>query len=335
MSRAIVRLGHRCNNACVFCGQAGVSSEAALDFETALRGVNVREVTFAGGEPLLDPRLEDAIATAKELGIEAIGVQTNGRGLDLRRLAALGVTDVHLSVHAATAAPHDYHTQVEGSFAAIEDALRDRAGVTIVVTSVVTRSSFRELAALPRWLVDRGVAAWTIAVPHVAGRTATDFDRVVPRLGLAMPYVLHAASRAMDLGLPTAISGAPLCVLGPHAALALADDLPRAYAEVCDACPARSRCVGVDAAYLARFTAEELRGIEAPRDEAAMSPALARMFVGPGTLTPTHVTSHDAPADVRRRLPLLGRPRAATAEVRGRADPRDARELFPELFDDD
>jgi hypothetical protein len=319
----------------VFCGQAGVSSEEALDFEAALRGVKAREVTFVGGEPLLDPRLEDAIASAKALGLEAIGVQTNGRGLDLRRLAALGVTDVHLSVHAATAAAHDYHTQVEGSFAAIEDALRDVTGVTIVVTSVVTRSSFRELAALPRWLVDHGVAAWTIAVPHVAGRAATGFDRVVPRLGLAMPYVLHAASRAMALGLPTAIAGAPLCVLGPHAALALADDLPRAYADACDACSARSRCVGVDATYLARFTAEELRTIEVPRDAAAMPPALARMFVGAGTLISTPVRTHDAPADVRRRLPLLGRPRAATAEVRGRPDPRDARELFPDLFDDD
>jgi hypothetical protein len=334
VSRAVVRLGHRCNNACVFCGQAGVD-EAALDFEDALRGEERREVTFVGGEPLLDPRLDDAIAIARELGFEAIGVQTNGRGLDLRRLAALGVTDVHLSVHPATAAAHDYHTQVEGSFAAIEEALDDRAGIPVVVTSVVTRSSFRELAALPRWLVDRGVAAWTIAIPHVAGRAATGFDRVVPRLGLALPYVLHAASRAAALGLPTAISGAPLCVLGPHAALAMRDDSPRAYAEVCDACPARSRCVGVDTTYLARFTAEELRAIAAPSDAAAMAPALARMFVGAGTLTPTPVADHDAPADVRRRLPLLGRPRAATAEIRGRPDPRDARELFPELFEDD
>ena len=319
----------------MFCGQVGVASEEELEYAAALRGAAVREVTFVGGEPLLDPRLEDAIAEARSLGFEAIGVQTNGRGLDLERLAALGVTDVHLSVHAATAAAHDYHTQVEGSFAAIEEALRERAGVTVVVTSVVTRSSFRELAALPRWLVDRGVAAWTIAMPHVAGRAATSFDRVLPRLGLAMPYVLHAASRAMAFGLPTAIAGAPLCVLGPHATLAMRDDVPRAYAEVCDACSARSRCVGVDAAYLARFTAEELRAIEAPRDDVAMPAALARMFVGAGTLVSTPVTPHDAPADVRRHLPLLGRPRAATAEVRGRTESRDARELFPDLFDDD
>ncbi len=318
----------------MFCGQAGVD-ESVLAYEEALRAAaaEYREVTFAGGEPTLDPRLPDAIALARALGFEAVGVQTHGRGVDLRRLADAGLTDVHLSIHGRAAA-HDYHTGVEGSFAAIENALALASGLTVVVTTVVTRSSFRELAALPQWLVDRGVSAWMLAVPRVAGRTAAAFDRVVPRLGLALPFALHAATRAVALGLPTAIAGAPLCVLGPHAGLATTRDRPRAYAETCDACAARSRCVGVDAAYLARFTAEELRSIELPTSGGAMPARLARMFVGPGTLVTATPTVHDAPATVRRRLPVLGRPQAAVAEVRGRAQTREARELFPELYDD-
>ena len=329
--RAVVVLGHRCDNGCVFCGQAGVD-EAARDWEDALRASanEHREVTFAGGEPTLDPRLPEAIAMARALGFEAIGVQTHGRGVDLA-----GLTDVHLSIHGASAAAHDYHTQVEGSFAAIEDLLARASGVTVVVTTVVTRSSFRELAAMPQWLVDRGVAAWTLALPHVAGRAATGFDRVVPRLGLALPFVLHAATRAIAQGLPTAISGAPLCVLGPHARLALEADRPRTHAAPCEGCSARSRCVGVDAAYLARFTAEELRAIDATEIGSSLPARLARMFVGAGTLVTTPIAAHEAPAEVRRRLPLLGRPNAATAEVRGRGESRDARELFPKLYDEE
>jgi hypothetical protein len=334
-TRAVVRLGHRCNNACVFCGQAGVDDDTPLPFEPALRaaaGVH-REVTFVGGEPTLDPRLPDAVALARSLGFEAIGVQTNGRGLDVAGLVARGLSDVHLSIHGATAPVHDYHTQIEGSFAALASALP--GSITTVVSTVVTRSNYRVLSELAGWLHDRGVAAWLLAVPHVAGGAASAFDRIVPRLGLALPYVLHAASRATALGLRTAIAGAPLCALGPHARLALRDETRRAYAPTCDACPARARCVGVDAAYLARFTAEELRPVDAPPESSALPPHHARMFVGPGTLVPATVAPHPPPADARRHLPLLGRPRAAVTEVRGHTPSRDARELFPQLFEDE
>jgi hypothetical protein len=124
-------------------------------------------------------------------------------------------------------------------------------------------------------------------------------------------------------------------VLGPHARLALEGDRPRTHAEPCEECSARSRCVGVDAAYLARFTAEELRAIDTPPTTSPLPPRLARMFVGPGTLVAMPMAAHEAPATVRRRLPLLGRPNAATAEVRGRVESREARVLFPDLYDDE
>ena len=37
------------------------------------------------------------------------------------------------------------------------------------------------------------VAAWLLEWPRVAGRAAAGFDRVVPRLGMAMPFALHAS----------------------------------------------------------------------------------------------------------------------------------------------
>ena len=47
------------------------------------------------------------------------------------------------------------------------------------MTTVLTRSNLRNLAALPGWLRERGVAAWCVAVPVVAGRDPSPFQRVV------------------------------------------------------------------------------------------------------------------------------------------------------------
>jgi hypothetical protein len=179
------------------------------------------------------------------------------------------------------------------------------------------------------------VAAWLLAVPRTAGGAADAFDRVVPRLGLAMPFALHALHTARTLALPAFVQGAPSCLLGPFAARAL-PDAPRAYHEVCDGCRARTACSGVDPRYLARFGGDELT----PREASAFDPveaALLRLFVGVGELAPLRSIAAPAPpAEVRRGLPLLGRVQPALREV-SRGAPKQSgealRELFPALFD--
>src|SRR5579859_8129120 len=113
-ARAIVRVLLACNNRCVFCAQDGLPI-TRTEVETELTALRARsdEVTFVGGEPMLEPRLTAFIGRAKGLGFRRIGVQTNGRGLAAPdfapALAGAGLTDVHLSVHGADAAVHDYH----------------------------------------------------------------------------------------------------------------------------------------------------------------------------------------------------------------------------------
>jgi hypothetical protein len=131
-------------------------------------------------------------------------------------------------------------------------------------------------------------------------------------------------------------------LLGPFAARALADD-PRAYAEACASCGARSRCPGVDAEYLRRFEGDELSAHEAiapddrdDRDDRVGH--LARMFVGAGELA--QPTTSDV-ARPRARLPMLGKvkpARPAREEAPRRAELRtgDAlRAILPGLFDDE
>ncbi len=302
-ARPTLRLTLACDSSCVFCAQEGLPRAHAVTDPSAeleaLRARGADEVTFVGGEPALSTVLPEAVARARALGMERVGVQTNGVALAeagaLGALAGAGLTDVHLSIHGASAEVHDHHTGRPGSFEAACRTLGEsrRLGMPAIVTTVLTRSSYRVIADLPVFLSSRGVAAWCIETVRTAGRAVRAFDRIVPRLALAIPFALHALDSARTRGLDAWIRGAPSCLLGPFASAALdlapsgpasAAAASRAYGAPCGRCGARALCPGVDAQYLARFGDDELR----PRD--AVTPGAwpwpARAFVGVGELGP-------------------------------------------------
>lgn len=310
-SRAAVRLGFDCDNECVFCAQAGLTGhvESVRDELAKLRADH-DEVTFIGGEPTLDSRLVSAIAEARALGYTAIGLQTNARqlandgGESFTALVDAGLSDLQLSIHAPTPEAHDYHTGRAGSFAACIDliARAQRADITVVVATVVTRSNFRELAKLPPVLKRRGVAAWLLEVTRPHGRAADNFARVVPRVGMAMPWALHALEQARRNALSAWIRGAPLCALGPFAVSSVrAPD--REYPPPCRACPSRPQCPGIDSAYVEVFGHSELRpvGKVSPTPPTEFDDGrrrLMRMFVGVGELVVRPPQLYSPAADV-------------------------------------
>ena len=346
--RSAVSPGRACDNACVFCAQQGLEPAKNDDPQVArllegARAAGADGVTFVGGEPGIDGRLDALVTRARALGFTRVGVQTNGWALAepgrVDALARAGLTDVHLSVHGAEARVHDWHVGRAGAF---EAAMRTMsaaraASLDVVVATVLTRSSFRALAPLPRMLASRGAAGWCIEVARWRGRAATASDRVVPRLALALPFALHAIDAAEAVGLPAFLRGAPSCLLGPWASRALDGDT-RAYGAACQGCPSRSACPGVDEEYLARFGEGELAACApvAPDDRHAAARA---MFVGVGEMAPPGPTSATAPSPERARvaLPMLGRPSPARGEVNA-SSPRQTgealRAILPGLFGD-
>lgn len=345
MTRAWVRVAATCDNHCRFCAQAGATSpslatDPAIALQ-ALRDDGHGSVGFVGGDPLTADAglgsLERWVAAARACGFAGVGVQTHGRAGATRwsSLVDAGVTDVQLSLHGGRAEVHDYHTDVDGSFvAAIATAelLRSR-GVTVVVRTVLTRSNFRVVSELPAVLARLGIAAWRVGLVHAIGAASAGFDHLVPRLGLALPFALHALERARRAGLGVAIEGAPACMLGPLATWAVApeDTEVRSHAPVCEGCAARPRCVGVDAHYLARFGADELRPRDAFASQAAMSRAHAEMFAGVGAA----VVGAAAPTTAAsKRLPIAGKAAPGRDETRTPAAPDAAHGLFAALFED-
>lgn len=320
-TRATLSLLTDCNNQCAFCAPDGLTASPPRDLDTLALALGELapmhdEVTLTGGEPTLHPALPEVIAAARRLGFRRVGLQTNGRRLREEGYAAAlcdaGLTDVHLSLHGLGPAIHDHHTGVEGSFAELAEGLAAarHAGLTTVVTTVLTRSNARSLTALAPWLAAQSVAAWAVAVPRTAGRLHAAFDRVFPRLAMAMPHALHALATAQQRRVTVFLRGAPLCVLGPFEARSL-PDAPRAYdPRACGQCPARSRCPGVDARYLQRFGGDELSPTRAPaaapKPFTARELALAAMFVGEGPHGPGAVAVQSAPAGAARvALPIV------------------------------
>ena len=363
----------RCNNGCVFCAQAGVTGGAPLGEQLEAARREGDEVTLVGGEPTLDPRLAEHVAGARRMGFVRVGLQTNGRRLGepgyVAELARAGLTDVHLSIHGAESAAHDYHTGVAGSFdAALTGLAAVRAsGLTAVVNTVLTRSSFRSLAGMPRVLSSRGVAGWRVSIPRSAGRLSADFDRLMPRLGLAVPFALSALAAGEKLALEVGIAGAPRCLLGEYTRWAL-DDLPhvsraphtaqgptapRAFAEACEGCPARAHCPGLDTAYLealrrgrARTGSHPHAGCRGPLLAARLAHHARDVSVGPGEApgavlrpparrrrTPAH--KRDRRSRSRCRWPRKVRPAVAGGHGREPSPQRERRwkELFPGLFE--
>lgn len=312
MRRPTLRITLDCNNACVFCAQRGLKASSAPSVEEQLKVIRERssEVTLVGGEPTVSPELPEIIATARRLGFRGIGIQTNGRRLVERAyvvpLVQAGLTDVHLSIHGAEAAVHDYHVGVPGAFAQLmTGAHQARAnGLTVVATTVLTRSNYRVILPLPQLLKARGIAAWVVALPRVAGALSPQEDRVTPRVGLAVPFALAALAEAAKIGLEAWIQGAPACSLGPYVSRLLPDDA-RSYAPVCESCPSRSFCPGVDPAYLEQFKGDELSAKAMP---APTKPTpITRLFVGVGELAPSIVPERPAP-DVQVTPLGVGKP---------------------------
>jgi hypothetical protein len=126
-------------------------------------------------------------------------------------------------------------------------------------------------------------------------------------------------------------------LLGPFARFALGGSA-RAYGSVCETCPSRQTCPGVDAEYLARYGEGELAPCESVARDGRHE-RLRAMFVGSGEMAPPVDGAHIHPPPERARvsLPMLGRPAPAVAEVPGSAPKQSGeslRAILPGLFDE-
>lgn len=209
----LVRLGYSCNNACAFCAQGNLRSTEPPtsddEIRSRLTSVSDQVVAFVGGEPTLYDSLFDWIREAKRAGARSVLVQTNGRRLAYATyataLAEAGTDAVDVSLHGSSAAMHEYHTAVPGSFAQTLTGMAHarEAGIRVGATVVITRSNFRHLTDITRVAHSRGATAihFTLVAPY--GRANLARMRLVPPTDLVRPHLLGALRLARSLGMET------------------------------------------------------------------------------------------------------------------------------------
>ncbi|MFO0631600.1 MAG: hypothetical protein U0168_01980 [Nannocystaceae bacterium] len=239
-----------------------------------------------------------------------------------------GLCDAHLSIHGARADVHDFHTGRDGSFvAATATALGLRArGVTVVATTVLTRSNFRVLGELPALAAagDRSLDGGAAAL-----RAAARPQRSIGCCrGSRWPrFALHAIDRAQRLGLPVAITGAPLCLLGPFAGLARHDAARASRLRAHDAPPAIAAPASMRSTSRAFSATSCTRARPSPRKRPCPPRSRACSW-GSATSRP-RPRPRRSPA---RALPIAQRPLPGRDETRTR-EPSDAKPLFPALLE--
>lgn len=213
----LLRLGNRCNNACIFCAMADerVSEpsrqalfDALADFEPA------EALAIVGGEPTLYDALPFLVGHAKKGGASRVIVATNGRRLAYASYAAslaeAGVDGLDVSLHGSSEAMHDYHTSVRGSYLqTIRGVVNASAvGMGIVITCVVTRSNFRNLSEILRVVRALGVRAVRFRAPALSGRTLLARDRILAHPELVLPHLRRAVGLGRRYGIEVVVGNA-------------------------------------------------------------------------------------------------------------------------------
>lgn len=222
--RLDLKTGFSCNNRCTFCVQGDRRARdgdrdtaeilALLDASRAAHD----EVVLTGGECTLRPDILVLVRHAARLGYR-VQVQSNGRRFSdpafCDAIIEAGATEFSPALHGSTAEIHESQTRAPGSFKQVIKGIRNlRARRQPVITnSVVTRQNLEDLPRLGALLVALGVQQYQLAMVHPLGTALLDFQRVVPRLAEAAPWV-HAGLRpGIKAGIRVMVEAMPACLM--------------------------------------------------------------------------------------------------------------------------
>jgi len=226
---AVWELTLKCDLACRHCGsRAGkarpdeLSTEQALDVVTQLAEMGTEEVSLIGGEAYLHEGWLDVARAINEAGMDFTMV-TGGRGVTAamaRQLREAGAQAVGISVDGFEEL-HDALRGVKGAYRSAMAALDHlrREGLRVSVNSQISRPALRQMEPLVDDLMDRGIAAWQVAMTVPMGRAADEPDLLLQPYQVleVLPLVARVERRAAARGVSVA-PGNDIGYFGPYEA---------------------------------------------------------------------------------------------------------------------
>lgn len=156
-------------------------------------------LVLTGGDLLARPDHPELVARARSLGLSvAVSPAVSDRLTPtlIRRWADLGVSAVSFSLDGATAASHDAHRGVAGTFRATWQAIAEAqaVGLRVQVNTTVLPDRPEELGALFALLKLHRVPVWEVFFLVRTGRAAT-LPEICPAEYGAVAHLLYDASR--------------------------------------------------------------------------------------------------------------------------------------------
>jgi MoaA/NifB/PqqE/SkfB family radical SAM enzyme len=218
----------RCNLRCQHCMIEGtmdwLQPESAAQLEAILaRNAAERRwkgLVLTGSEVTLRDDLPELARRARANGFEHVRIQTHGVRLAseayCRELVEAGVDEYFVSVTAADAATHDAITQVPGAFERMMrglEILDAMEGVTTLTNTVITRLSYRQLAAVVERLRHLRRLAQMEFWNYWPMREADDKDLIASHLEV-LPFLREAIGAARAHGRGVVVKNFPECLLG-------------------------------------------------------------------------------------------------------------------------
>lgn len=228
IKNADIKLGDTCNNHCKFCVRRKAGQQS-LNKNTEEIKKNLQEargecegIVLTGGEPTIRRDLLELVSFAKRLGYKAIQVQTNGRMLAYKdfcqRLIQAGANGFGIAIHGHIPQAHDYLTSSKGSFYQSVKAIKNLKELSqpVVTNTVIVKSNYRHLPQIAQLLVDLGIRQFQFAFVHALGSAGDNFDSIVPRISMVMPYVKKGLDIGIEAGVRVMTEAIPYCLMDKY-----------------------------------------------------------------------------------------------------------------------
>lgn len=223
MKKADIKIGFLCNNNCVFCVQAHKKKFGDISLDVIKKNIiagskDCDGIVFTGGEPTIKKGIEELVVLAVESGYKTIQMQTNGRMFAYsefcKKMISLGVNEFAPALHGHTPELHNWLTGSD-SFHQTVAGIRNLVLLKqkVLINVVVVKSNYRHLPEIAKLLISLGVTQFQFAFVHAVGAAERNFDMVVPRMSLVMPYIKRGLDLAKHFKVGVMTEAIPFCFM--------------------------------------------------------------------------------------------------------------------------
>lgn len=215
INKTVIIAGYQCNNRCIFCinyDKREIPMPSFSEVKQQIKEARKNGSTYLeiiGGEPTARPDIISLIKYAKELNFETIMIATNGRMMAYedfaRTILKAGLNSIAFSIHGHTPELHDSLTQSPGSFEQLNKGVNNvqkiikelNLNVLVGSNTTIVKQNYKYLPKIGEHIIKLGLFnAEFIFVDPTYGGAFDDFDKLVPKISDAAPYI----HKCLDLG---------------------------------------------------------------------------------------------------------------------------------------